>query len=273
MAIKKFKPTPMSRRFQEVIDYRREITTDKPHKPLLEAKKRISGRNNYGHVTIRHRGGGSKKQYRVIDFKRNKSGVPASVETIEYDPNRSAFIALLSYVDGAKRYILQPVGLKVGMNVVSGPDADILVGNSLPLKNIPLGTTIHNIELRPGKGAQMVRAAGGSAQLVAKEGKYAHIKLPSGEVRLVALDCAATVGQVGNLDHEKISLGKAGRKRHRGIRPTVRGVVMNPVDHPHGGGEGRVKGNNPMTPWGKPTLGYRTRNNKRTDQFIVKRKK
>ena len=273
MAIKKFKPTPMSRRFQEVIDYKQELTTDKPYKPLLEPKKRISGRNNYGHLTIRHRGGGSKKQYRVIDFKRNKPGVPANVETIEYDPNRSAFIALLSYADGEKRYILQPVGLKVGMKVVSGPDADILVGNALPLKNIPLGTTIHNIELRPGKGAQMVRAAGGSAQLVAKEGKYAHIKLPSGEVRLVALECIATVGQVGNLDHENISLGKAGRSRHRGVRPTVRGVVMNPVDHPHGGGEGRVKGNNPMTPWGKPTLGYRTRNNKRTDKFIVKRKK
>ena len=273
MAIKKFKPTPMSRRFQEVIDYKKETTTDKPHKPLLEPKNRISGRNNYGHITVRHRGGGSKKQYRIIDFKRDKAGVPASVETIEYDPNRSAFIALLSYVDGEKRYILQPVGLKVGMKVVSGPDADILIGNALPLKNIPLGTTIHNIELRPGKGAQMVRAAGGSAQLVAKEGKYAHIKLPSGEVRLVAVDCAATVGQVGNLDHENISLGKAGRMRHRGFRPTVRGVVMNPVDHPHGGGEGRVKGNHPMTPWGKPTLGYRTRNNKRTDRFIVKRKK
>ena len=273
MAIKKFKPTPMSRRFQEVIDYKKEITTDKPHKPLLESKNRISGRNNYGHITVRHRGGGSKKRYRIIDFKRDKAGVPASVETIEYDPNRSAFIALLSYVDGEKRYILQPVGLKVGMKVVSGPDADILIGNALPLKNIPLGTTLHNIELRPGKGAQMVRAAGGSAQLVAKEGKYAHIKLPSGEVRLVPVDCAATVGQVGNLDHENISLGKAGRMRHRGFRPTVRGVVMNPVDHPHGGGEGRVKGNNPMTPWGKPTLGYRTRNNKRTDKFIVKRKK
>jgi large subunit ribosomal protein L2 len=273
MAIKKFKPTPMSRRFQEVIDYRQEITNDAPHKPLLEPKMRINGRNNYGRLTIRHRGGGSKRQYRIIDFKRDKSGIPARVETIEYDPNRSAFIALLSYADGEKRYILQPVGLKVGMQVLSGPEADILVGNALPLKNIPLGTTIHNIELRPGKGAQMVRAAGGSAQLVAKEGKYAHIKLPSGEVRLVVVDCIATVGQVGNLDHEKISLGKAGRKRHRGVRPTVRGVVMNPVDHPHGGGEGRVKGNHPMTPWGKPTLGYRTRNNKRTDKFIVKRKK
>jgi len=273
MAIKKFKPTPMSRRFQEVIDYKQELTTDSPYKPLLEPKKRISGRNNYGRITIRHRGGGNKRQYRVIDFRRDKSGVPASVETIEYDPNRSAFIALLSYADGEKRYILQPAGLKVGMKLMSGPDADILVGNALPLKSIPLGTTIHNIELRPGKGAQMVRAAGGSAQLVAKEGKYAHIKLPSSEVRLVALECIATVGQVGNLDHDKISLGKAGRSRHRGVRPTVRGVAMNPVDHPHGGGEGRGKGNHPMTPWGKPTLGYRTRNNKRTDKFIVKRKK
>ena len=273
MAIKKFKPIPMSRRFQEVVDYKQEVTTDHPYKPLLEPKKRISGRNNSGRITVRHRGGGSKRQYRVIDFKRDKAGIPARVETIEYDPNRSAFIALLSYVDGEKRYILQPVGLKVGTQVVSGPDADIIVGNALPLKNIPLGTTIHNIELRPGKGAQMVRAAGGSAQLVAKEGQYAHVKLPSSEVRLVAVDCMATVGRVGNLDHDKISLGKAGRMRHRGFRPTVRGVVMNPVDHPHGGGEGRVKGNNPMTPWGKPTLGYRTRNNKRTDKFIVKRKK
>jgi large subunit ribosomal protein L2 len=273
MGIKKFKPTPMSRRFQEVVEYKKEITTEQPHKPLLESKKRISGPNNYGHITIRHRGGGSKKQYRVIDFKREKTGVPAKVVSIEYDPNRSAFIALLSYFDGEKRYILQPVGLKVGMQVESGPDADILVGNALPLKNIPLGTTIHNIELRPGKGAQMVRSAGSAAQLVAKEGKYAQIKLPSGEVRLVVVDCMATVGQVGNLDHENASLGKAGRSRHRGVRPTVRGVVMNPVDHPHGGGEGRVKGNNPMTPWGKPTLGYRTRNNKRTDKFIVKRKK
>ncbi len=273
MGIKKFKPTPMSRRFQEVVDYKNEITADKPHKPLLEPKQRISGRNNYGRITIRHRGGGSKRQYRVIDFKREKTGVPAKVASIEYDPNRSAFIALLAYADGEKRYILQPVGLKVGMKVESGPDADILVGNALPLKNIPLGTTIHNIELRPGKGAQMVRSAGSAAQLVAKEGKYAQIKLPSGEVRLVVVDCMATVGQVGNLDHENASLGKAGRTRHRGVRPTVRGVVMNPVDHPHGGGEGRVKGNNPMTPWGKPTLGYRTRNNKRTDKFIVKRKK
>ena len=273
MGIKKFNPTPMSRRFQEVIDYKQELTTDKPFKPLLEPKKRINGRNNYGRITVRHRGGGTKKQYRLVDFRRNKDGVPARVETIEYDPNRSAFIALLAYVDGEKRYILQPVGLKVGMKVVSGPDADILVGNALPLTKMPPGTMIHNIELRPGKGAQMVRAAGGSAQLVAKEGKYAHVKLPSGEVRLVDLACMATVGQVGNLDHGKVSLGKAGRNRHRGFRPTVRGVVMNPVDHPHGGGEGRVKGNNPMTPWGKPTLGYRTRNNKRTDKFIVKRKK
>ena len=272
MAIKSFRPKTHSLRFKTVLDYKQDLTTDQPHKPLLEAKNRISGRNNYGQISVRHRGGGNKRFYRIIDFKRDKNGIPAKVETIEYDPNRSAFIALLSYADGERRYILQPTGLKVGMSVVSGSEADILVGNALPLKNIPLGTTVHNIELRPGKGAQMARSAGAAAQLVAKEAGYAHVKLPSGEVRLVNVDCMATIGQVGNLDHENVTIGKAGRTRHRGFRPTVRGVVMNPVDHPHGGGEGRVKGYHPMTPWGKPTLGYKTRNNKRTDKFIVKRK-
>jgi large subunit ribosomal protein L2 len=273
MGIKTFRPKTHSLRFKTVLDYKQDLTTDTPYKPLLEPKMRISGRNSSGQISVRHRGGGNKRQYRIIDFKRDKSGIPAKVETIEYDPNRSAFIALLCYADGERRYILQPIGLKVGMSVVAGNEADILVGNALPLRNIPLGTTLHNIELRPGKGAQMARSAGAAAQLVAKEAGYAHIKLPSGEVRLVNVECMATIGQVGNLDHENVTLGKAGRVRHMGFRPTVRGVVMNPVDHPHGGGEGRVKGYHPMTPWGKPTLGYKTRNNKRTDKFIVKRKK
>ncbi|HEX4998251.1 MAG TPA: 50S ribosomal protein L2 [Terriglobia bacterium] len=273
MAIKTFRPMTHSLRYKTVVDYQQELTTQNPHKPLLEPKTRIGGRNNYGRLSVRHRGGGNKRHYRVIDFKRDKTGIPARVESVEYDPNRSAFIALLVYVDGERRYILQPVGLKVGMTVVAGPTADILVGNALPLGNIPLGTNVHNIELRPGKGAQMARSAGTVAQVVAKEGGYAHIKLPSGEVRLVNVECMATIGQVGNTDHENITIGKAGRKRHMGVRPTVRGVVMNPVDHPHGGGEGRVKGYHPMTPWGKPTLGYKTRNSKRTDKFIVKRKK
>jgi len=272
MAIKSFRPKTPSLRFKTVLDYKQELSGAEPYRPLLESKNRIDGRNNYGQLAVRHRGGGNKRHYRIIDFKRDKSGIPATVKTVEYDPNRSAFIALLSYADGEHRYILQPVGLKVGMSVVSGAEADILVGNALPLKNIPLGTTVHNIELRPGKGGQMARSAGSSAQLVSKEGAYAHVKLPSGEVRLVNVNCMATIGQVGNTDHENITLGKAGRVRHMGIRPTVRGVVMNPVDHPHGGGEGRVKGYHPMTPWGKPTLGYKTRNNKRTEQFIVKRK-
>lgn len=272
MAIKSFRPKTHSLRFKTVLDYKQELTGVDPYKPLMESKNRIDGRNNYGQLVVRHRGGGNKKYYRIIDFKRDKSGIPATVKSVEYDPNRSAFIALLSYADGEHRYILQPTGLKVGMSVVSGAEADILVGNALPLKNIPLGTTVHNIELRPGKGGQMARSAGSAAQLVAKEGAYAHVKLPSGEVRLVNVNCMATIGQVGNLDHENVTLGKAGRVRHLGVRPTVRGVVMNPVDHPHGGGEGRVKGYHPMTPWGKPTLGYKTRNNKRTDKFIVKRK-
>jgi large subunit ribosomal protein L2 len=250
-----------------------EITTSSPHKPLLEPKSRISGRNNHGELTIWHRGGGHKRHYRMVDFKRDKMGIPARVATIEYDPNRSAFIALLHYADGEKRYILAPSGLKVGDKVVSGPDADIVTGNALPLKSIPAGTLIHNIELRPGKGGQMVRSAGSAAQLLAKEGEYAQIRLPSGEVRKVLMDCVATIGQVGNLEHENISIGKAGRKRWMGIRPTVRGVAMNPVDHPLGGGEGKTSGGrHPVTPWGQPTRGYKTRHNKLTERFIVKRR-
>lgn len=272
MGIKTYRPYTETRRFQTGLTFD-EITTSTPYRPLLEPKTRISGRNNQGEISIWHRGGGHKRMYRVIDFKRDKTGISARVATIEYDPNRSAFIALLHYVDGDKRYILYPLGLKVGDKVVSGPDADIVVGNALPLKNIPAGTMIHNIELRPGKGGQLVRSAGGAAQLLAKEGEYAQVRLPSGEVRKVLMDCIATVGQVGNLDHENISIGKAGRKRWMGIKPTVRGVVMNPVDHPHGGGEGKTSGGrHPVTPWGQPTRGYKTRNNKRTDRFIVKQR-
>lgn len=272
MGIKTYRPYTETRRFQTGLTFD-EITTSTPYKPLLEPKTRISGRNNQGEISIWHRGGGHKRMYRVIDFKRDKTGIPARVATIEYDPNRSAFIALLHYVDGDKRYILYPLGLKVGDKVVSGPDADIVVGNALPLKNIPTGTMIHNIEMRPGKGGQLVRSAGGAAQLLAKEGEYAQVRLPSGEVRKVFMTCIATVGQVGNLDHENISIGKAGRKRWMGIRPTVRGVAMNPVDHPLGGGEGKTSGGrHPVTPWGKPTRGYKTRNNKQTDRFIVKQR-
>jgi large subunit ribosomal protein L2 len=272
MGIKTYRPYTETRRFQTGLTFE-EITTSQPHKPLLEPKTRISGRNNQGELTIWRRGGGHKRHYRIIDFKRDKTGVPARVATIEYDPNRSAFIALLSYADGEKRYILYPQGLKVGDRVVSGPEADIVTGNSLPLRNIPVGTMIHNIELRPGKGGQMVRSAGGSAQLLAKEGDYAQVRLPSGEVRRVFIECVATIGQVGNLDHENISFGKAGRRRWMGIRPTVRGVAMNPVDHPLGGGEGKTSGGrHPVTPWGQPTRGYKTRNNKSTDRYIVKRR-
>ncbi len=272
MGIKKLSPTSPARRYQTYLT-NDELTTDKPYKPLLETKKRTSGRNNLGRMTVRHRGGGHKRHYRVIDFKRDKTGIPGKVATIEYDPNRSARIALINYVDGEKRYILAPAGLQVGQTVLSGPDADILTGNALPIKNIPLGTQIHNIELRPGKGAQMARSAGSFAQLVAKEGGLAQLRLPSGEIRRVSVDCMATVGQVGNVEHENVSVGKAGRTRWKGIRPTVRGVAMNPVDHPHGGGEGKTSGGrNPVTPWGQPTRGYKTRNNKRTDKFIVKRR-
>jgi len=272
VGIKKFKPTSPGRRFVTVSTFE-EITTAEPEKSLLEPLKKQSGRNANGRITVRHRGGGHKRKYRVIDFKRNKDGIPAKVASIEYDPNRSARIALLHYADGEKRYILAPIGLKVGQVIESGPDSDIKVGNALPLRNIPLGTMIHNLELYPGGGGQLIRSAGASAQLMAKEGKYAHIRMPSGEMRLVMQECRATIGQVGNVDHENINIGKAGRKRWMGIRPTVRGVVMNPVDHPHGGGEGRSPiGRNPVTPWGKPALGARTRKSKPSDRMIVKRR-
>src|SRR6476660_7931600 len=272
MAIKTYRPMTPSLRFQTTV-VNDELTTNQPHKPLTEPKQRTGGRRNSGDITSWHRGGGHKQKIRIIDFKRDKTGIPATVITIEYDPNRSSRIALLAYADGEKRYILQPDGLKVGQKIVSGPEADILVGNALQLKNIPPGTTIHNIELKPGKGAQMVRSAGGSAQLVAKEGEYALVKLPSGETRKVSQDCMATIGQVGNSDHENVTIGKAGRSRWLGIKPTNRGVSMNPVDHPHGGGEGKTSGGrHPVSPWGQPTRGYKTRNNKRTDSFIVNRR-
>jgi len=273
MAIKTYRPTTQTLRYRTTL-VNDDITTNKPYKPLTEPKQRTGGRRNSGDITMRFRGGGNKRKLRILDFKRDKTGIPATVISIEYDPNRSARIALLSYADGEKRYIVQPDGLKVGQKVVSGPEADILVGNSLPLRNIPPGTTIHNLELRPGKGAQMVRSAGGAAQLVAKEGDYALVKLPSGETRKVLLDCSATIGQVGNTDHENVTIGKAGRTRWAGRRPHNRGVSMNPVDHPHGGGEGKTSGGrHPVTPWGQPTRGYKTRNNKRTDAFIVNRRK
>src|SRR5579862_9393441 len=273
MPIKTYRPTTPTRRFQ-TITTRDEITKQRPEKALVESKQRTGGRNSTGRVTSRFIGGGAKQAYRVIDFKRDKTGIPAVVAAVEYDPNRSARIALLNYADGEKRYIIQPDGLKVGAKILSGPEADILVGNALPLRNIPPGTTIHNVELKPGKGAQMVRSAGGSAQLVAKEGDYGLVKLPSGETRKVLLDCLATIGQVGNTDHENVTWGKAGRTRWVGKRPHNRGVSMNPVDHPHGGGEGKTSGGrHPVTPWGQPTRGYKTRNNKRTDAFIVGRRK
>jgi large subunit ribosomal protein L2 len=272
MGIKTYRPYTETRRFQTGLTFE-ELTTNRPYKPLVESKQRISGRNNQGQVTIWRRGGGHKRQYRVVDFKRDKTGIPARVASVEYDPNRSAFISLLHYADGEKRYILYPNGLKVGDNVVSGPEADIVVGNALPLRNIPAGTMVHNLELRLGKGGQLVRSAGGAAQLLSKEGDYAQVRLPSGEVRRIHVDCMASIGQIGNVEHENISIGKAGRRRWMGIRPTVRGVAMNPVDHPLGGGEGRTSGGrHPVTPWGKPTRGYKTRNNKQTDRFIVKRR-
>ena len=250
-----------------------ELSKDGPLKKLTRSKTKISGRNNKGRITIRHRGGGHKKLYRIIDFRRDKKDIPAKVVSLEYDPNRTARIALLAYADGEKRYILAPNGLAVGSGVVAGENADILVGNALPLKNIPLGTMIHNIELRKGKGGQMARSAGTAAQLLAKESGYAQIKMPSGETRMVHLECYATIGQVGNLNSENVSLGKAGRTRWLGKRPTVRGVAMNPIDHPHGGGEGRTSGGrHPVSPWGVPTKGYKTRNNKRTQRFIIKRR-
>ena len=272
MPTKSYRPTTPGIRQMVRVD-KRDLTCQTPEKSLLEPIRKSGGRNNKGRVTIWQRGGGHKRMYRRVDFKRDKQGVPARVAAIEYDPNRSANIALLHYVDGEKRYILQPVGLTVGDKVVAGVDADILPGNSLPLRNIPAGTLIHNLELRPGKGGQLVRAAGASAQLVAKEDKYALIKLPSGEVRRVLVECRATVGQIGNLDHENESSGKAGRTRWFGRRPKVRGVAMNPVDHPHGGGEGRTsEGGTPVTPWGRPTRGRRTRKNRRTQKFIVQRR-
>ncbi len=274
MAVKKFKPTTPSRR-QMTMPTFEEITTDIPEKSLLAPIKKSGGRNAQGKITVRHHGGGAKQKYRIIDFKRDKDNVPAKVATIEYDPNRSAYIALVVYSDGEKRYIIAPVGLKVGDVVYSGPESDIKVGNALPMKNIPVGTIIHNIELAVGKGAQLVRSAGSSAQLMAKEGDYATLRLPSGEMRMIRVECRATIGTVSNLTHEIVNIGKAGRKRHMGVRPTVRGSVMNPVDHPHGGGEGKapIGHPGPLTPWGKPALGYKTRKHKKySDRFIVKRR-
>ena len=274
MAIKKYNPTTPSRRQMSVSAFD-EITGKSEIKSLMSSLKKTAGRNSYGRITVRHHGGGNKKQYRLIDFKRDKDGIPAKVASIEYDPNRSANIALLVYADGEKRYIIHPVGLNVGDTVVSGPDADIKPGNTLPLANIPLGTVIHNVEMKPGKGAQLLRSAGSFGQLMAKEGDYAQIRLSSGEVRMIPMVCKATIGQVGNTDHENINIGKAGRTRHMGIRPHVRGVVMNPNDHPHGGGEGKspVGMPSPVTPWGKPALGYKTRKkNKASDKYIVRRR-
>lgn len=274
MAIKKYKPTSPARRNMTVSTFE-EITKTEPEKSLVEILKSKAGRNNYGKITVRHHGGRHKRQYRTIDFKRNKTDIPATVASIEYDPNRSANIALLNYADGEKRYIIAPNGLNAGDTVISSENADIKVGNALPLGSIPIGTIIHNIELKAGKGAQLVRAAGNSAQLMAKEGNYAQVRLPSGEVRMIRVECKATIGQVGNLDHENITLGSAGRKRHMGWRPTVRGSAMNPVDHPHGGGEGKspIGMPSPVTPWGKPTLGYKTRDKKKlSNKFIVKKR-
>ena len=273
MGIKRYKPTSAARRFMSVSTYE-EITTTKPFKGLLEDQRKTGGRNSYGRITVRHIGGGNKRKYRIIDFKRDKDGIPAVVKTIEYDPNRSANIALLAYADGAKRYILAPVGLNVGDTVVSGKGADIKVGNALRFEDIPVGTMVHNIELQPGKGGQIARAAGISAQLMAKEGAYATIRMPSGEMRYVPVTCKATIGQVGNLEHEIIRIGKAGKVRHMGVRPTVRGSVMNPCDHPHGGGEGRapIGRPGPVTPWGKPALGHKTRKHKnKSNKLIIKR--
>lgn len=274
MAVKGFKPTTPSRRNMTVSTFE-EITTDVPEKSLLVAMKNNAGRNNNGKITVRHRGGGNKKKYRIIDFKRNKDGINAVVSTIEYDPNRSAYIALVTYIDGEKRYIIAPNGLKVGDKIVSGAGSDIKIGNAMPIKNIPVGTIIHNIELQAGKGAQMVRSAGASAQLMAKEGNYATLRLPSGEMRYVRIECRATIGTVSNLTNEIVNLGNAGRKRHLGFRPTVRGSVMNPNDHPHGGGEGRapIGRPSPMTPWGKPALGLKTRKkNKHSNKYIVRKR-
>lgn len=273
MPVKKYKPTSPGRRGMSVSAFS-EITRSRPEKSLLRPLPKKAGRNNQGRITQRHQGGGHKRQYRLIDFKRNKHDVPAQVVSIEYDPNRSARIALLQYADGEKRYIIAPAGLKVGDSLTSGPNAEIRVGNALPLANIPLGSYIHNIELQPGRGGVLVRSAGNQAQLVAREGDYASIRMPSGEMRLINVKCMCTLGQVGNVEHSLITIGKAGRNRHLGKRPSVRGSVMNPADHPHGGGEGRAPiGGQPRTPWGKPTLGHRTRGSKPSDKFIVRRRK
>ena len=272
MPIKKYKPTSPGRRGMSVSTFE-EITRSTPEKSLLQPLKKHAGRNNQGRITTRHRGGGHKRMYRLIDFKRNKIGVAAKVFSVEYDPNRSARIALLQYTDGEKRYILAPIGIKVGDTLMSGPDAEIRAGNALPLRNIPLGTQVHNVELNPGQGGKMVRSAGASAQVLAKVGEEVQLRMPSGEVRIVRMDCMATLGQVGNVDHQNITIGKAGRNRYLGKRPTVRGSVMNPRDHPHGGGEGKAPiGGQPKTPWGKPAMGYRTRRNKSTDKYIVRRR-
>jgi large subunit ribosomal protein L2 len=273
MGIRKYKPTSPGRRGMTG-DTFEDVTKDKPERSLIRSLPNRGGRNAQGKITVRHQGGGNRRNYRMIDFKRDKHGIPATVTAIEYDPNRSSRIALLNYADGEKRYIISPLGLRVGDSVLSGPNAEVRLGNSLPLANMPLGTMVHCIELRPGQGAQMARTAGAGAQLLAKEGEYATLRLPSGEMRKVRQDCFAVVGQVGNLDHSNIKLGKAGRKRHLGVRPTVRGSAMSPRDHPHGGGEGRqpIGKPGPRSPWGKPTLGKKTRNNQRTDQFIVRRR-
>lgn len=273
MAVKKYKPTSPGMRGRTGYTFD-EITKDKPERSLTIIRKQHGGRNSYGRVTVRHRGGGNKRKIRIVDFKRDKLGIPAKVVAIEYDPNRTARLALLNYTDGEKRYIISPVGLKVGDRVVSGPEADIYPGNSLPISNIPTGTMIHNIELQANRGGQLVRSAGGAAQVLAKESDYAHIRLPSGEVRLILQHCYATIGQVGNLDHSNIKLGKAGRKRHKGVRPTVRGSAMTPRDHPHGGGEGRspVGMPSPKSPWGKKTLGKKTRHNKQTDKYVIRKR-
>ena len=272
MAVKRYRPTSAGQRFITTIDTK-DLTKKKPEKSLIEVKKKHSGRNNNGHITVRHKGGGTRRQYRLIDFKRLKDAIPAKVAAIEYDPNRSARIALLHYRDGEKRYILAPVGIEVGTIVESGEKADIKVGNCLPIKNMPLGTLLHNIELRPGEGGKLVRSAGTSAQLMAKEGDYAQVRMPSGEVRKILMVCRATIGQLGNLDHENVVIGKAGRIRHMGKRPSVRGIAMNPVDHPHGGGEARsTSGRPPTTPWGQMTMGKKTRRNKRTTKMIVRKR-
>src|SRR5436853_2106685 len=270
MAVRKYKPTTPGRRGSSVSSFD-EVTRNRPEKSLVAKGRERAGRNNKGRVTMRHQGGGNKRRFRVIDFRRNKDGIPAKVAHIEYDPNRSARIALLQYADGEKRYILAPLGIKVGDTLMSGPEAEIRVGNALPLRNIPLGTQVHNIELNPGQGGKMVRSAGGAAQVLAKVGEQVQLRMPSGEVRIVRIDCMATLGQVGNIDHQNISIGKAGRNRYLGKRPTVRGSAMNPRDHPHGGGEGKAPiGGQPKTPWGKPAMGYRTRHNKATDKYIVR---